>query len=105
MGEKRESDEFEDDDADEAVESDDADLDHLLKDLERQKRRGAPKGGEPAWRRLEKYMEQKRTAELLSDFDDYEIEEVDAGDDRESGAGETDDAGDAPDDAPRARRS
>jgi hypothetical protein len=110
MGEKRESDEFEDDDADEAVESDDADLDHLLKDLERQKRRGAPKGGEPAWRRLEKYMEQKRTAELLSDFDDYEIGEVgieggeiDAGDvdGGEIDARETDDAAD---DAPGARR-
>lgn len=73
MSEKRESDEFEEDDADGAVESDE-DLDSLFKDLESQKRRGAaPKGGEPAWRRLEKYMEQKRTAELLSDFDDYDI--------------------------------
>lgn len=94
MGEKRESDEFEDDDADEAVESDDSDIDHLIKDLETQKRRGGPKGGEPAWRRLEKYMEQKRTAELLSDFDDYEIEE-----------GEIDDADDVEDDDPDARRS
>lgn len=94
MGEKRESDEFEDDDADEAVESDDSDIDHLIKDLETQKRRGGPKGGEPAWRRLEKYMEQKRTAELLSDFDDYEIDE-----------GEIDDADDVEDDDPDARRS
>lgn len=77
MGEKRESDEFEEDDADEAVESDDSDIEHLIKDLETQKRRGGPKGGEPAWRRLEKYMEQKRTAELLSDFDDYEIDDAD----------------------------
>jgi hypothetical protein len=79
MGEKRESDEFEEDDADEAVESDDSDIEHLIKDLETQKRRGGPKGGEPAWRRLEKYMEQKRTAELLSDFDDYEIDDADGG--------------------------
>lgn len=75
MGEKRESDEFEEDDADEAVGGDDSDIEHLIKDLETQKRRGGPKGGEPAWRRLEKYMEQKRTAELLSDFDDYEIDD------------------------------
>jgi hypothetical protein len=98
MGEKRESDEFEEDDADEAVESDDSDIDHLLKDLERQKRRGGPKGGEPAWRRLEKYMEQKRTAELLSDFDDYEIGEgeIEDGDVGAAGVddGETGDAGD-----------
>lgn len=79
---EKDADEFEEDDADEAVESDDPDLEHLIKDLEQQKRRSGPKGGEPAWRRLEKYMEQKRTAELLSDFDDYEI-----GDD----AGDTDD--------------
>ena len=84
MSEKRESDEYEDDDADEAVESDDSDIDHLIKDFETQKRRGAPKGGEPAWRRLEKYMEQKRTAELLSDFDDYEI---DAGEDEDADGG------------------
>lgn len=82
MGEKRESDEFEEDDADGAVESDE-DLEHLFKDFESQKRRGsAPKGAEPAWRRLEKYMEQKRTAELLSDFDDYDI-----GDGEEAGGG------------------
>lgn len=80
MGETRDSDEFEDDDAAEAVDGDDPDFEHLFKDLEAQKRRGAPRGGEPAWRRLEKYMEQKRTAELLSDFDDYEIYDADAPD-------------------------
>ncbi len=88
MGEKRESDEFEDDDADEAAAGDDLDLDHLMKDLESQKRRGGgPKAGEPAWRRLEKYMEQKRTAELLSDFDDYDVDEPDAGGDGQAGGG------------------
>jgi len=30
--------------------------------------------GEPAWRKLEKYREKKHTAELVSDFDDYDIE-------------------------------
>jgi hypothetical protein len=73
MSEKPDSEEFDEDDDDEAVDSDDPQLEHLIKDLESQKRRGGPKAGEPAWRRLEKYLEQKRTAELLSDFDDYDI--------------------------------
>jgi hypothetical protein len=46
-----------------------------MRDVESQRRR-APKGAEPAWRRLERVMEERRTAELLSDFDDYEIEGV-----------------------------
>jgi hypothetical protein len=73
MSEKTESEEYEEDDAEEAVEdSDDLDVDHLIKDLETLKRRG-PKVSDPAWRRLERYMEEKRTSELLSDFDDYDI--------------------------------
>jgi hypothetical protein len=86
MAEKREAEEFEEDDADDAVGGDDVDVDHLMKDLESQKRRGGPKPGEPAWRRLEKYMEQKRTAELLSDFDDYDLGD-EAGDDDEADDG------------------
>ena len=39
----------------------------------RRLRSGAPKGAEPAWRKLERMMEQKRTSELLSDFDDYDV--------------------------------
>jgi len=31
------------------------------------------KVGEPAWRRLEQRLEQKRTAELISDLEDYDI--------------------------------
>jgi len=79
MNEKPESDEFEEDDADEPVDADDANLEYLIKDLELQKRRGGVRGGEPAWRRLEKYLEQKRTEELLSDFDDYDIGEAPEG--------------------------
>ena len=72
MSEKTETEEF-DEDADElASDSDDVDLDRVTKDLEMAKRRGQ-KGSDPAWRRLELLMEQKRTAELLSDFDDYDI--------------------------------
>jgi hypothetical protein len=73
MGEKSESEDFEDQDADEPVgESEDVDLDRVTKDLEMAKRR-AQKMGDPAWRRLEELFERKRTAELVSDFEDYDI--------------------------------
>lgn len=73
MSEKSESDEYEEDESDEAAEESEAlDVDHLIKDLESMKRRG-PKVTDPAWRRLERYMEEKRTSEQLSDFDDYDI--------------------------------
>jgi hypothetical protein len=73
MGEKSESEDFEEDEAPETVgEADDLDVDHLMRDLDKQRRRGV-KVGEPAWRRLERYIEEKRTAEQVSDFDDYEI--------------------------------
>lgn len=73
MSEKPESDEFEDEDADEpAASEDEEDLDQVIKDLDLAKRRGQ-KDGDPAWRRLEKLLEDKRTAELTSDFDDYDI--------------------------------
>jgi hypothetical protein len=74
MSEKPESDEFEEEDAEDTVQNDDVDVDHIMRDVESQRRR-APKGAEPAWRRLERVMEERRTAELLSDFDDYEIGE------------------------------
>ncbi len=80
MSEKPESDEFEEEDTEDvAPGSDDVDVDHIMRDVESQRRR-APKGAEPAWRRLERVMEERRTAELMSDFDDYEIDGVgDAG--------------------------
>jgi len=72
MSEKPEE-EFDDSDADElAGDAEDLDLDRVNKDLEMAKRRGQ-KGGNPAWRRLELLQEQKRIAELTSDFDDYDI--------------------------------
>ena len=73
MSEKPESDEFEDEDG-EDVPSDEESLDvyRLMQDLDKRKR-GAPKGVEPAWRKLERMLEQKRTSELLSDFDDYDV--------------------------------
>ena len=72
MSEKPESDEFEEEEAEDAAPVDDVDVDFIMRDVESQRRR-APKGAEPAWRRLERVMEERRTAELLSDFDDYEI--------------------------------
>ncbi len=79
MNEKSESEEFDEDDAEEVAEAgdsggEDVDVDHLIKGLESLKRRG-PKIADPAWRRLERLREDKHTAEMLSDFDDYDIGE------------------------------
>jgi len=56
---------------------DDADLDEIIRDLDSGKRRRGAKAtvADPAWRKLERYLEAKRTAEQLSDFDDYDIGE------------------------------
>src|ERR1700735_3425215 len=93
MSEKPESDEFEEEDAEDAPPgSDDVDVDHIMRDVDSQRRR-APKGGaEPAWRRLERVMEERRTKELLSDFDDYEIGGAEP-EDSDSERGDTDDTG------------
>ena len=78
MSENPEADEFEEEDTEDAAPGgDEVDVDHIMRDVESQRRR-APKGTEPTWRRLERVMEERRTAELLSDFDDYKIS--DAGD-------------------------
>lgn len=88
MSEKPESDEFEEEDAEDvAPGGDEVDVEHIMRDVESQRRR-APKGAEPAWRRLERVMEERRTAELMSDFDDYEI-----GDDRGDDAADFADEG------------
>ena len=72
MGGNPESDEFEDEEADEIVGDDDPDLDRAIKDMEIAKRRSI-RAGEPAWRRLEQRLEQKRTAELISNLEDYDL--------------------------------
>jgi hypothetical protein len=85
MSEKPEPDEFEEEDAEDAAPGvEDVDVDHIMRDVDSQRRR-APKGAEPAWRRLERVMEERRTAELMSDFDDYEIAGEEDADDGESG--------------------
>ena len=72
MGGNPDSDEFEDDDAEEVPVDDDLDLDRAIKDMEIAKRRSI-RAGEPAWRRLEQRLEQKRTAELISNLEDYDL--------------------------------
>jgi hypothetical protein len=92
MIEKPESDEFEEEDAEDAAPGgDDVDVDHIMRDVDSQRRR-APKGAEPAWRRLERVMEERRTAELMSDFDDYEIG---GADDEDSEPGEPSENGES----------
>ncbi len=76
MNEKPEAEEFDDEEADEILEAgdgDDVDVDRVIRDLDQARRRGGPKPGDPAWRRLERMREDKLTAELTSDFDDYDI--------------------------------
>jgi hypothetical protein len=86
MSEKPESDEFDEEDAEDvAPGGDEVDVDHIMRDVESQRRR-APKGAEPAWRRLERVMEERRTKELLRDFDDYEIGDADEHGDTEAEA-------------------
>jgi hypothetical protein len=85
MSEKSDTDDFDEEDAEESVsEGDDSELDHLIRDVEKQRRKAA-KGQEPPWRRLERVMEEKRTAELLSDFEDYDIGDDDADGESPSG--------------------
>jgi Ni/Co efflux regulator RcnB len=76
MGEKQEAEDFDDADDDEALDGGDEEVDlvRLTKDLDIARRRGA-RNGIPAWRKLELLAEQRRTAELTSDFDDYDLDE------------------------------
>jgi hypothetical protein len=74
MSEKPESEEFEEEDGEDvAGDEESLDVDRLMQDLDKRKR-GAARGAEPAWRKLERLLEQKRTSELLVDFDDYDID-------------------------------
>jgi hypothetical protein len=71
----QDDDDLDDTDVDEMLSTDDVDLDRVYKDMEMAKRR-ATRGGEPAWRRLEQRMERKLTAEQISDFEDYDLDNV-----------------------------
>ena len=72
---EEDDDDLDDTDVDDILSVEDVDLDRVYKDMEIAKRR-APRGSEPAWRRLEQRMERKHTAELISDFEDYDIDNV-----------------------------
>jgi hypothetical protein len=73
MSEKPESDDFEEDEVEDPVDAGEyVDVDRVMRDMDQARRRGQ-KLGDPAWRRLERMLEEKRTAELVSDFDDYDI--------------------------------
>ena len=80
MSEKPEK-EFEDEEPDEIEEAEEAlDVDKLMRDFDTRKRRGARAAGEPAWRKLERRLEERRTRGLLSDFEDYAVDGSGAGD-------------------------
>jgi hypothetical protein len=76
MSEKQEAEEFDeaDDDALDNDEGDAVDLARLTREMDQARKRGA-RQGVPAWRKLELLAEQKRTRELTSDFDDYDIDD------------------------------
>lgn len=83
MSEKPESEEFDEDEVEDVADTSEyVDVDRVMRDMDQARRRGQ-KMGDPAWRRLERRMEEKRTAELTSDFDDYDI----GLDDAEDGSG------------------
>jgi hypothetical protein len=73
--------EFEDEEPDEIEDAGEAlDVDKLMRDFDTRKRRGTRVAGEPAWRKLERKLEERRTRGLLSDFEDYPVDEAGAGD-------------------------
>ncbi|MFO1504358.1 MAG: hypothetical protein U1F39_11175 [Steroidobacteraceae bacterium] len=77
MSEKQEAEDFDESDDEELEGDEEVDLARLSKELDMARRRGA-RNGVPAWRKLELLAEQRRTAELTSDFDDYELDELKA---------------------------
>lgn len=81
MSEKPEE-EFEDEEPDELEDAEESlDVDKLMRDFDTRKRRGARVAGEPAWRKLERRLEERRTRGLLSDFEDYTVDDSGSDDD------------------------
>jgi hypothetical protein len=72
MSEKTDHDDFLDDDED-VADVEGPNVDRLLRSMDAQKRRKLKPGEEPAWRRLEDYLERKRTQALVEDFEDFDI--------------------------------
>lgn len=77
MIEKQQAEEFDESDDEEALEAEgteeEVDLARLAREMDMARKRGA-RHGVPAWRKLELLAEQKRIAELTSDFEDYDID-------------------------------
>ena len=75
MSEKPDDSFDDDEDGDSVESSDDLDLDEIMRDIDTGKKRRGQRvtTPDPAWRKLERYLEDRRTAEQLSDFDDYDI--------------------------------
>ncbi len=73
-----ETDELDEDEVEELLEGgEDVDLDRMYKEADRARRRVAKaKGGEPAWKVLERRYEERLVKEQISDFDDYDIDDV-----------------------------
>ena len=76
MGGNPDSDEFEEDDARRGRGATTTSISTAPSRTWRSPSAAASRCGEPAWRRLEQRLEQKRTAELISDFEDYDIGEA-----------------------------
>ena len=78
MIEKQQAEEFDESGEEDALDGDGAeeevDLAKLTRDMDLARKRGN-RQGVPALRKLELLAEQKRTAELTSDFDDYELDD------------------------------
>jgi hypothetical protein len=75
MIEKQEKEDFDDaDDDDTSLDGEDVDVARLTRDMELGKSR-KPRGT-PALRQLELLAEQKRIAELTSDFEDYDLDDT-----------------------------
>ncbi len=86
MIEKQEAEEFDEGEDEDTLDEDgdeQVDLARLTKDMDLARRRGV-RQGVPAWRKLELLAEQRRTAELTSDFDDYDLDEPKHGTRRQS---------------------
>jgi len=74
MSEKSTHDDFLDDADDDVADVDGPNVDRMLRSMDAQKRRKLKPGEEPAWRRLEDYLEKKRTKSLVEDFEDFDID-------------------------------
>ena len=75
LTDEREDEELEDDEVEEVLLEDERDIDRAFREMEVAKRRRA-RAGEPAWRKLEQRRERAETAELISDFEDYDLDGV-----------------------------